>query len=102
MSNRGLAPDFRWGAATSANQLEGAAAEDGRKPSIWDTFCRVPGAIDNGDDGDIACDHYHRWPEDIGLMKRMDLDCYRFSIACPRVLPDGTGSVNAAGLDYYD
>ncbi len=102
MSDRGLAPDFRWGAATSAYQIEGAVAEDGRKPSIWDTFCRVPGAIDNGDNGDIACDHYHRWPEDIALMKRMGLDCYRFSIAWPRVLPDGTGAVNAAGLDFYD
>ncbi len=100
--DRGLAPDFRWGAATAAYQIEGAVAEDGRSPSIWDTFCRVPGAIDNGDTGDIACDHYHRWPEDIGLMRRLGLDSYRFSIAWPRVLPDGTGRVNAAGLDFYD
>ncbi len=100
--DRGLAPDFRWGAATAAYQIEGAVAEDGRSPSIWDTFCRIPGAIDNGDTGDIACDHYHRWPEDIGLMRRLGLDSYRFSIAWPRVLPDGTGRVNAAGLDFYD
>ncbi len=100
--DRGLAPDFRWGAATAAYQIEGAVAEDGRSPSIWDTFCRVPGAIDNGDTGDIACDHYHRWPEDIGLMRRLGLDSYRFSIAWPRVLPDGTGRVNAAGIDFYD
>ena len=65
MYDRGLAPDFRWGAATSAYQIEGAVAEGGRSPSIWDTFCRVPGAIDNGDTGDVACDHYHRYPEDI-------------------------------------
>jgi beta-glucosidase len=100
--DRGLAPDFRWGAATAAYQIEGAVAEDGRSPSIWDTFCRVPGAIDNGDTGDVACDHYHRWPEDIGLMRRLGLDSYRFSIAWPRVLPDGTGRVNAAGIDFYD
>jgi beta-glucosidase len=100
--DRGLAPDFRWGAATAAYQIEGAVAEDGRSPSIWDTFCRVPGAIDNGDTGEIACDHYHRWPEDIGLMRRLGLDSYRFSIAWPRVLPDGTGRVNAAGIDFYD
>jgi beta-glucosidase len=100
--DRGLAPDFRWGAATAAYQIEGAVAEDGRSPSIWDTFCRVPGAIDNGDTGDVACDHYHRWPEDIGLMRRLGLDSYRFSIAWPRVLPEGTGRVNAAGIDFYD
>src|SRR5205814_839840 len=77
-------------------------AEDGRRPSIWDTFCRVPGAIDNGDTGDVACDHYHRWPQDIALMRRLGVDAYRFSIAWPRILPDGTGAVNSAGLDFYD
>ncbi len=97
-----LSPDFVWGAATSAYQIEGAVAEDGRSPSIWDTFCRVPGAIDNGDTGDVACDHYHRWREDIGLMRRLGLSAYRFSIAWPRVLPDGTGEVNQAGLDFYE
>src|SRR5258705_198396 len=99
---RDLGPDFLWGAATSAYQIEGAVAEDGRSPSIWDTFCRVPGAIDNGDNGDVACDHYHRWPQDIELMRRLDLDAYRFSIAWPRVLPEGTGRVNQAGLDFYE
>ena len=83
--------DFIWGAATSAYQIEGAVTEDGRSPSIWDTFSRVPGAIDNGDTGDVACDHYHRWPEDIGLMRQLGLDAYRFSIAWPRVQPHGSG-----------
>jgi beta-glucosidase len=93
---------FVWGAATSAYQIEGAVSEDGRSPSIWDTYCRVPGAIDNGDTGDVACDHYHRWPQDIALMRRLGLDAYRFSIAWPRVLPAGDGPVNEAGLDFYD
>jgi beta-glucosidase len=99
---RELPPDFRWGVATSAYQIEGAVAEDGRAPSIWDTFCRVPGAIAGGDTGDVACDHYHRWPEDVALMRRLGVGAYRFSIAWPRVLPEGTGRVNAAGLDFYD
>jgi len=99
---RSLGPDFVWGAATSAYQIEGAVAEGGRAPSIWDTFCRVPGAVDNGDTGDVACDHYHRWPEDITLMRLLGLDAYRFSIAWPRILPEGTGRVNQAGLDFYD
>src|SRR6266511_3770865 len=97
-----LGPDFVWGAATSAYQIEGAAGEDGRAPSIWDTFCQVPGAIDNGDSGAEACDHYHRWPRDIALMGELGLDAYRFSVAWPRVLPEGTGAVNQAGLDFYD
>ncbi|WP_030749139.1 GH1 family beta-glucosidase [Streptomyces griseus] len=95
-------PDFAWGTATSAYQIEGAVAEDGRAPSIWDTFSRVPGAIDNGDTGDTACDHYHRWPEDVALMKEMGVGTYRMSIAWPRVVPGGDGPVNAAGLDFYD
>ncbi|WP_042433573.1 GH1 family beta-glucosidase [Streptacidiphilus anmyonensis] len=95
-------PSFLWGAATSAYQIEGAVAEDGRSPSIWDTFCRVPGAVDNGDTGDVATDSYHRWPEDIALMRELGLTSYRFSLAWPRVLPDGTGAVNRAGLDHYD
>ncbi|NJC72249.1 beta-glucosidase [Planosporangium thailandense] len=99
---RDLGPDFVWGVATSAYQIEGAVAEDGRAPSIWDTFCRVPGAVDNGDTGDVACDHYHRWPEDVALMRTLGVPAYRFSIAWPRVLPDGAGRVNAAGLDFYD
>ncbi|HVD29273.1 MAG TPA: family 1 glycosylhydrolase, partial [Mycobacteriales bacterium] len=97
-----LGRDFVWGTATAAYQVEGAAAEDGRAPSIWDTFCRVPGAIDNGDTGDIACDHYHRWPEDVALMRELGVGAYRFSVSWPRVLPDGTGAVNPAGLAFYD
>jgi beta-glucosidase len=97
-----LGEDFVWGVATAAYQVEGAVAEDGRAPSIWDTFCRVPGAIDNGDTGDVACDHYHRWPEDIRLMRELGVGAYRFSVAWPRVVPDGTGAVNPAGLAFYD
>jgi beta-glucosidase len=93
---------FLWGTATSSYQIEGAVAEDGRAPSIWDTFCRVPGAIDGGDTGDVACDHYHRWPEDIALMRELGVGAYRFSIAWPRVVPQGSGEVNRAGLDFYD
>ncbi len=95
-------PDFVWGAATSAYQIEGAAADDGRGPSIWDTFCAQAGRIADGRDGAVACDHYHRMAEDVALMARLGLEAYRFSIAWPRVLPAGRGAVNAAGLDFYD
>ncbi|WP_405061126.1 GH1 family beta-glucosidase [Kribbella sp. NBC_01505] len=98
----GLPTDFRWGVATSSYQIEGAIAEDGRTPSIWDTFCTVPGAIDNGDIGDVACDHYHRMPEDVALIKSLGFDTYRFSVAWPRVQPRGKGPVNPAGLGFYD
>ena len=94
-------PGFVWGAATSAYQIEGAAALDGRGPSIWDTFCRRPGSIVDGSSGDVACDHYHRWPEDLDLMKELGIASYRFSISWPRVLPSGRGQVNQAGLDFY-
>ncbi|MFB7108452.1 GH1 family beta-glucosidase [Streptomyces sp. NPDC056291] len=97
-----LPHDFRWGAATSAYQIEGAVAEDGRSPSIWDTFSHTPGKIDNDDHGDTACDHYHRWREDVALMSRLGLNAYRLSIAWPRVMPDGDGLVNPKGLDFYD
>ncbi|MFE9310890.1 GH1 family beta-glucosidase [Streptomyces sp. NPDC006706] len=97
-----LPHDFRWGTATSAYQIEGAVAEDGRSPSIWDTFSHTPGKIDNDDHGDIACDHYHRWREDVALMSRLGLNAYRLSIAWPRVMPDGDGLVNPKGLDFYD
>jgi beta-glucosidase len=97
-----LPPGFVWGVATAAYQIEGAVGVDGRKPSIWDTFCRVPGAIDNTDNGDVACDHYHRWPEDLQLMRRLGIDAYRFSVAWPRIVPDGVGTPNAAGLAFYD
>lgn len=93
--------DFLWGAATAAYQIEGAYDEDGRGLSIWDTFTRVPGNIHNGDNGDIACDSYHRYEEDIALMKELGIQTYRFSISWPRILPNGTGEVNLKGLDYY-
>ncbi len=97
-----LPSTFRWGTATSAYQIEGAVAEDGRTPSIWDTYCRVPGAIDNGDVGDIACDHYHRMPQDVALIRDLGIDTYRFSVAWPRVQPGGRGPVNPAGVAFYD
>lgn len=92
--------NFLWGAATASYQIEGAIDEDGRTPSNWDTFTKVPGAILNGDTGEVACDHYHRVPEDVALMKRLNLASYRFSTAWPRIRPDG-GKVNQAGLDFY-
>jgi beta-glucosidase len=94
--------NFLWGAATAAYQIEGAADEDGRGLSIWDTFSRVPGAILRGDSGDIACDHYHRWESDLDLLADLGVNSYRFSIAWPRVVPQGRGSLNEAGLDFYD
>lgn len=93
--------DFVWGTATASYQIEGAAAEGGRGPSIWDTFSRTPGKVAGGDTGDVACDSYHRYEEDIELMKRLGVKAYRFSIAWPRIFPEGTGDVNQAGLDYY-
>jgi beta-glucosidase len=101
-SRRQFPPDFLWGAATSAYQIEGATEEDGRGMSIWDTFCATPGKVRNGDSGAIACDSYHRYPQDIARMQQLGLDAYRFSIAWPRVLPDGRGRVNERGLDFYD
>jgi beta-glucosidase len=94
--------DFVWGVATSAYQIEGAVAEDGRLPSIWDTFSHTPGKVAGDVTGDIACDHYHRWRDDIALMTALGVDAYRFSIAWPRVRPHGDGPVNAAGLGFYD
>ncbi len=92
---------FLWGAATASYQIEGAVAEDGRLPSIWDTFSRTPGCVTNGDTGDVACDHYHRYREDAALIAELGVHAYRFSIAWPRVLPLGVGAVNEAGLDFY-
>jgi len=94
--------NFQWGVATAAYQIEGAVGEDGRGPSIWDTFCQRPGAIRDGHSGDVACDHYHRWPTDVALMSELGVTAYRFSIAWPRVQPSGTGPANPAGLDFYD
>jgi beta-glucosidase len=94
--------DFRWGAATAAYQIEGAWNEDGKGESIWDRFSRTPGKIKNGDTADVACDSYHRWPEDIALLRAMNLSSYRFSIAWPRVQPAGSGPANSKGIDYYN
>jgi len=94
--------DFLWGVATAAYQIEGAVAEDGRGPSVWDTFCATPGKIRDGHTGDVATDHYHRWREDVALMAELGLTAYRFSIAWPRVQPGGTGPANPAGLDFYE
>jgi beta-glucosidase len=91
-----------WGVATSAFQIEGAAAEDGKGESIWDRFCRTPGHIADGSDGTIACDHYHRWREDLDLIAALGVDAYRFSISWPRVRPGGSGPWNAKGLDFYE
>jgi len=94
--------DFHWGVATSAYQIEGAAAVDGRGPSIWDTFAHTPGKTRGGDHGDVACDHYHRYPQDFDLIAGLGLNAYRFSIAWPRVQPQGKGAWNAKGLAFYD
>jgi beta-glucosidase len=92
---------FIWGAATSAYQVEGAWNEDGKGESIWDRFSHTPGKVLNGETGNVACDHYHRWQQDIALMQSMGLQAYRFSTAWTRILPDGRGRVNQAGLDFY-
>jgi beta-glucosidase len=102
MSSYTFPADFLWGTATSAYQIEGAPHEDGRAPSIWDVFTRSPGAIEDHSTGDVACDHYHRWHEDLDLLQELGVDAYRFSIAWPRILPDGDGPVNEAGLEFYD
>jgi beta-glucosidase len=93
---------FIWGVSTSSFQIEGAAHADGRGTSIWDTYCRQPGNVADGDTGDIACDHYHRYREDVGLMRDLGVGAYRFSVAWPRVMPNGGGTVNEAGLAFYD
>src|SRR6478752_994662 len=98
---RRFPPGFLWGASTSAYQIEGAVDEDGRGRSIWDTFSHTPGKVRGGDTGDIACDSYHRYPEDVALLASLGLSSYRFSISWPRVQPGGRGAVNQRGLDYY-
>jgi beta-glucosidase len=92
---------FLWGSATAAYQVEGAVNEDGRGPSIWDVFSHLPGKINNGDNGDVADDHYHRYKDDVQLMKALGLKTYRFSVAWPRVFPQGVGTANPKGLDFY-
>ena len=94
-------PDFRWGVATASYQIEGAVAEEGRRPSIWDTFCAVPGAVRDGDTGEVACDHYHRYRDDVKIMADLGVTAYRFSMAWPRVQPAGSGAANQRGLDFY-
>lgn len=94
--------DFQWGAATAAYQVEGAAQEDGRSASIWDVYAHTPGKIKNNDNGDVACDHYHRYKEDVQLMKELGYKAYRFSVAWPRILPDGRGKINQSGVDFYN
>ncbi|GIJ07536.1 GH1 family beta-glucosidase [Micromonospora andamanensis] len=96
-------PDnFLWGAATAAYQIEGAARDDGRGESIWDTFSRTPGKVHAGHTGDVACDHYHRYADDVAMMAELGLQAYRFSVSWPRIQPDGSGPVNPRGLDFYD
>lgn len=94
--------NFVWGVAAASYQIEGATKVDGRGPTVWDMMCRKQGAIWSGHTGDVACDHYHRYKEDVALMKSLNVQAYRLSIAWSRVLPDGTGKVNAKGLAFYD
>jgi beta-glucosidase len=100
--NETFPTDFVWGASTSSYQIEGAVDADGRGQSIWDVFCRTPGKVKGGDTGDVACDHYHRWREDLDLLERAGFSAYRFSTAWPRILPAGAGAVEQRGLDFYD
>jgi beta-glucosidase len=100
--NRGFPENFAWGSATAAYQIEGAWNEDGKGPSVWDDMTHRGGKIQSAANGDVACDHYHRWEEDADLMQRLGLNAYRLSLSWPRILPEGVGKVNAAGLDFYD
>ena len=94
---------FNWGVATSSYQIEGAHDIDGRGPSVWDVFSHTKGKVKNGDTGDIACDHYNKFSEDIKLMKDLGVDSYRFSVAWPRIFPVGTEQkINQKGMDFYD
>jgi len=100
MTTRRFPQGFLWGTATASFQIEGGAEERGR--CIWDDFCRWPGKVLNGDTGDVADDHYHRYQQDVDIMASLGMKAYRFSISWPRVLPEGVGEVNARGLDFYD
>jgi beta-glucosidase len=102
LSRAAFGPGFQLGAATSSYQIEGAVAEDGRGPSIWDRFSHTPGKVKQGHHGDVACDHYHRYEQDLSLLEWLGVDAYRFSIAWPRVFPSGRGQVNQRGLDFYE
>ncbi len=99
--DNGFPEDFVWGTATASYQVEGAAREAGRSESVWDVFCRIPGKVHAGENGDVSCDQYHRYAEDIELMAKLGVNAYRFSLAWPRIIPDGRGKVNEAALDYY-
>ncbi len=101
MTSVSFPKNFVWGVATAAYQIEGAWNEDGKGESIWDRFSHTPGKIKNGDTGDVACDHYHRWRDDVALLRELGVRAYRFSIAWPRILPDGRGAVNQRGIDFY-
>jgi beta-glucosidase len=92
--------DFIWGAATASYQIEGAAHEDGRGESVWDRFCATPGKVRGGDTGEVACDFYHRYRDDVKLMRELGLDAFRFSLAWPRFIPDGRCAVTEAGVDF--
>ena len=100
--HRQFPPDFEWGVATAAFQIEGAARTDGKGESIWDRFCRVPGVIADASDGDVACDHYHRLQSDLELIASLGVDAYRFSVSWPRVQPLGHGAWNESGLAFYE
>jgi beta-glucosidase len=102
MDSKAFPAGFTWGAATASYQIEGAWNEDGKGLSVWDAFCRKPGNVWWGNSGDVACDHYHRYPEDVAILKQMGARGYRFSVSWPRVIPDGKGAVNSKGLDFYD
>ena len=102
MKNHEFPKDFYWGTATASYQIEGAWNEDGKGPSIWDTYAHTPGNIKNNDTGDVANDHYHRYKEDVALMRSIGANAYRFSISWPRIFPQGTGTPNARGLDFYN
>src|SRR5687768_17068364 len=97
-----LPAGFRWGVATASYQIEGAVDEDGRGRSVWDTFSHTPDKVADGDTGDVACDHFHRYAQDVVLMAELGVDAYRFSVAWPRVQPTGTGPANPHGLAFYD
>lgn len=102
MSIKSFPEGFVWGAATASYQIEGAVWEDGRTPSVWDTFCRTPGKTEDGATGDVACDHYHRYASDVDLIANLGFGSYRFSLSWTRILPNGTGEINAKGVDFYN
>ena len=98
----GYPTDFLWGASTASYQIEGAWNEDGKGLSVWDIFCEKQGAVKNGENGHIACDHYHRYKDDVALMKKLGLKAYRFSVSWSRIMPNGTGEINKKGIQFYN